>query len=241
MRDPKIVIVGDVHGCLEEFKELLDKVNYIKNYDRVILVGDLIDRGKDSAGVVKFCREMKFEAVMGNHEAKFLKWYNNQSVSTYDKLPHYTQFSDEDINYIFHMKPYIKLDDKLVVIHGGLRPGLPIEEQKTNDLQYLRYVNSDQKFVSLKKIAKVGKEKADAHFWTEFWDGPESVIYGHNVNSLTEPRIEEVSPNVWCYGIDTGCCFGGTLTALVFDSINGPKHIVQVKAKQVYYQSHFEV
>jgi hypothetical protein len=98
-------------------------------------------------------------------------------------------------------------------------------------------MDADSKFISLKKISRLGKEATGAHFWTEFWSGPESVVYGHNVHSEENPLIEEVSPGVTCYGLDTGCCFGGRLTALILET----KEIVQVQAKRAYYESRFEI
>jgi diadenosine tetraphosphatase ApaH/serine/threonine PP2A family protein phosphatase len=230
------IIIGDIHGCIEEFNELLNKLNYNPIDDRVILLGDLIDRGPDSVAVVKRAQELNLECVMGNHEHKFLKWYKSHGSrgDVYDKKGYYSDFSETDINYIFKMPNYIKIDN-IIIAHAGLKPGVPIEHQTKDDLLYLRYTDKDKKFISLKKIHKIGKEAAGAHFWTEFWQGPESVIYGHNVSSQEFPLIEEVAPGVVCYGLDTGCCFGGNLSCLIIET----KEIIQVKAKKVYYQSDF--
>lgn len=239
MEIKRTIIVGDIHGCIDEFNELIKKLSYNKNTDRMILLGDLIDRGPDSAAVVKRAREMGLECVMGNHEYKYLKWYNSSAATrsgVYDKISYYSKFSEEDINYIFHMPTYIKLD-KVIVVHAGLRPGISLSNQSKDDLMYLRYTDADRKFLSLKKVAKLGKEEAGAHFWTEFWYGPESVVYGHNVHSMTDPLIEEVYPGVTCYGLDTGCCFGGRLTAMVLET----KEIVQIQAKRTYYESKFAI
>lgn len=234
----RTIIVGDIHGCIDEFNELMNAISYNKETDRLILLGDLIDRGPDSVAVVKRARELNLECVMGNHEHKFLKWYKSagSNVDVYDRKPYYTQFSDEDINFIHHMSYYIKLP-QYVVVHAGLRAGVPLINQSKDDLLYIRYMDKDHKFISLKKINKIGKQATGAHFWTEFWSGPESVIYGHNVHSYEEPLIEEVSPGIMCYGLDTGCCFGGKLSALIVET----KEIVQVQAKQSYYESRFDI
>src|SRR6478609_6282102 len=71
----RTIIICDVHGCLIDFNILLDKLNYNSKEDRVILLGDLIDRGPDSIGVLHLARQLNLECVMGNHEHKFLKWY----------------------------------------------------------------------------------------------------------------------------------------------------------------------
>jgi hypothetical protein len=234
----RCIIIGDIHGCIEEFDELLKTLSYNSNTDRVILLGDLIDRGPDSLGVVRRARELNLECVLGNHECKFLKWYKTAGtkVDFYDRNDFYTKFSEDDINYIFRMSNYIQIGN-FVAVHAGLKPGIALSKQGRDNWCYLRYTDSNGKFISIKLIAKIGKEAAGAHFWTEYWKGPESVVYGHNVHSMESPLIEEVNPGVFCYGIDTGCCFGGKLSALILDT----KEIVQVQAKQTYYKSEFNI
>lgn len=237
----RTLFIGDIHGCLEEFDELLKVLSYNKESDRLILLGDLIDRGPDSVGVVARAREMDLECVKGNHDYKFEKWWKSvgSKADVYGKQPHYTQFSDEDVNYIARMSPYIKLEkENTIVVHAGMRAGISLDRQTKDDLYYIRYIDSNSAFVSLRKINKLGSKKAaDAHFWTEFWRGPENIIYGHNVHSEEVPLIEEVAPGVTCYGLDTGCCFGGKLTAMILET----KEIVQVQAKKIYFKSDLEV
>jgi len=240
MESKRTIVVSDIHGCIDEFEELLKTLSYKKEKDRLILLGDLIDRGPDSVGVVRKAREMDLECVMGNHEHKFMKWYKSfgSANDVYDRRPHYTQFTDEDVNYIARMDNYILLPDhNIVVVHAGMRPGVSLRHQTKDDLYYIRYMDSDSKFISLKKINRLGKDATGAHFWTEYWTGPESVVYGHNVHSFETPLIEEVRPDVFCYGLDTGCCFGGRLTAMVIET----KEIVQVQAKRTYYKSDYNI
>lgn len=235
MNTKRTIIVGDIHGCIDEFNELLNKISYKPNDDRVILLGDLIDRGPDSAAVVNKARILNLESVMGNHEHKLIKWNKSSEKNIHKNNSHYLEFSKEDIDYIERMPSFIRLDSA-VILHGGAAPGTPIEYQKKETLLYLRYTDKDRNNISLRKIQKLGKEQSGAIFWTQFWKGPDSIIYGHNVHSYDYPLVEEVSPEVICYGLDTGCCFGGHLSALILET----KEIVQVKAKQVYYKSDFE-
>jgi bis(5'-nucleosyl)-tetraphosphatase (symmetrical) len=235
----RTIVVGDIHGCLEEFEELLKVLSYNKKTDRLILAGDLFDRGPYSVGVVAKAREMDVECVMGNHDLKFLKWWKNvgSSNDVYGKHPHYTQFSDEDINYIARMSSYIKLEEhNTIIVHAGLRPYISLEKQTKDDLCYIRYMDKDFKFVGLKKINKLGsKEAADAHFWTEFGPFGYSIIYGHNV--WETPKIDKFEDGTKCIGIDTGCCFGKYLTAYIIET----EEFIQVKAKREYYKSSFDI
>lgn len=235
----RTIFVGDIHGCIDEFNELLNRISYDPRSDRLILLGDLVDRGPDSIAVVTKAREMNLECLMGNHEHKFVKWYRAQGsrmAEFHDSRNYYAQLSEQDINYIMNMPTYIELDD-VIAVHAGLKPGISLSSQTKDDLMYLRYTDSDRRFISLKKINKLGKEATGARFWTEFWTGPKSVVYGHNVHSYEDPLIEEVSPGVACYGLDTGCCFGGRLTALIWET----KELVQIQAKRAYYKSDFAI
>jgi len=229
----RTVIISDIHGCIHEFYEMLKLVDAKSPNVRVILLGDLLDRGPDSAGCVRKARELGIESVKGNHENKFLKWYRSVGSrnDVYDKNKFYDDLSDADINYIMRMPYYLKIDNTIIA-HAGVRPYIRLEKQ-SNDLMHIRYLNSKNEFVSLHKVNKIGKEAADAHYWTEDWKGPESIIYGHHVHSYKDPLIEEVAPGVMCYGLDTGCVFGGKLTALILET----KEVIQVQSKEVYYKS----
>lgn len=237
MEIKRTIFIGDIHGCLEEFNELLEKISYTPGEDRVILLGDLIDRGPDPVGVVQRARELNLECVMGNHEHKFVKWFRSQGtrVDVYDRRDFYSKFEDQDVTYIQDMPLYIELPD-VIAVHAGLKPGISLSNQSKDDLMYLRYTDADRKFISIKKVAKLGTEATGAVFWTQFWQGPKSVVYGHNVSSYETPLLEEVAPGIICYGLDTGCCFGGRLTAMIWET----KEIVQVQAKRTYYESKFE-
>lgn len=238
MSKSRTIFCGDIHGCIDEFNELLRILQYDPKKDRLILLGDLVDRGPDSQAVLQRAIDLNLECVMGNHEHKFVKWFRSQGsrVDVYDRKDYYAKLTDQQINYIINMPTYIELDD-VIAVHAGLKPGVSLSNQRKDDMMYLRYTDDNRKFISLKTINKIGKEAAGAKYWTEFWYGPKSVVYGHNVNDFNEPLIEERAPDVICYGIDTGCCFGGHLTALIWET----KEIVQVKAKKVYYESSFEV
>lgn len=236
----KTVIIGDIHACLTEFKELLELVNYKSPHVRVILLGDLIDRGPASVECVQLAQQLNLECVMGNHEKKFLKWFHSQNtrVNVYSGKDYYSKFTDENVNYISNMSPYIKISElNAVIVHAGLRPGIALENQKKDDLYYIRYMDKDNKFVSLKKINNLGSiEAAGAHFWTD--GGPfenYNIIYGHQV--WEEPRIDRFSNGSFTVGIDCGCCFGNKLCAYCIET----GEFYFVKAKSVYYKSDFDI
>lgn len=70
----RLLFIGDVHGMLDELKELLNKADYTTSRgDRIIFVGDLVNKGPESSGVVQYAMDMNATTVRGNHEDKVLR------------------------------------------------------------------------------------------------------------------------------------------------------------------------
>jgi diadenosine tetraphosphatase ApaH/serine/threonine PP2A family protein phosphatase len=236
----RTLIIGDVHGCLDELNQLLRVVQYDPTRDRPVFLGDLMDRGPDPVGVVHRVRELGAECVLGNHDEKHLRWARHEAKRRADaayqnpmrpfseeKQRQHEALSAEDLAFLASLPLYLHLDERWLVVHAGLVAGTPIAEQKPASLVRLRYLNADGKFLSYDPAVPL---PPDTRFWTTHWQGPENVVYGHMVHGLAEPRIDEPAPGIRCYGIDTGCCFGGRLTALILPDCN----IVQVEAKRAY-------
>jgi hypothetical protein len=77
------------------------------------------------------------------------------------------------------------------------------------------YNDPDGKFVSVKKVAR--GEAPEAVFWTAYGSFGATIVYGHEVHSLTDIRVDKFDDQTACYGIDTGACFGGRLSAIYFE------------------------
>ena len=90
---PKVIIIGDIHGCLDEFKMLLTACDYDPQQASVILVGDLVNKGPDSAGVVKYAREIGAYAVRGNHDDFALQYALQERESIPPKLDYIKKLS----------------------------------------------------------------------------------------------------------------------------------------------------
>lgn len=239
------IVVGDVQGCLDELKELTKLVEYKKGTDRMILAGDLVDRGPDSLGVVRYAQEQGFECVMGNHDFKYVEHrrrdldvkagriaQNPKKPLEGDRRAFYASLTDTDFEFLANMPLFIRIHSKWVVVHAGCESGIPIEEQTPSTLIYMRKIHRETgRMLSLSEGDRLFPDKAG--FWTEFWRGPDSVVYGHSVHRT--PTLEEPSPGVFCVGIDTGCCFGNTLTAAIFNGY-GLEAFASVDAKREYYK-----
>ena len=239
MEEGRKIIVSDIHGCIDEFKELLDKVNYQHGKDHLISVGDMIDRGSDSCGVVRLIKKLGATVVMGNHEEKFLRWYKHETrKSSYynnpiETLPHYLEFTHEEYEYMKSFPIYYQFDN-FIIVHAALRPNIELKEQNVNEMIRMRYISPEGDYLDFKKSLKMENKI----FWTEKWKGPKNVIYGHMVHTFDQPRIDEPVSNVFCYGIDTGCCFGGKLTGMIIE--NNQISFAQVQAKKEYFKMGFK-
>jgi hypothetical protein len=218
---PKTIIIGDVHGCADEFEELLGALE-LKPDDRIIQVGDLINRGPDSRRAIKLARKYKVEVILGNHELRLLTARDKKKRSIlkdYDK-PTFEQLSREDWDFLEAMPKFLydaAIDT--VIVHGGFLPGVPWQTQ------------SIETITSIQVIDKKGKpakrsDAPEAVPWADTWSGNPFVVYGHT----PRPNVLERPGSI---GIDTGCVYGGHLTAYIIED----KSLVQVRAREAYAHS----
>jgi len=249
----RLIIIGDIHGCIREFEELLEKLNIVPS-DSLYFIGDLIDRGPDSAAVVKRCFEISSQChvqlILGNHEEKFLRWLNHlenktgakSSMSGTHEFPGLmASLSDLELAWLkgAYYSLFIK-EEGISLLHGGIsnKPDFPFPEnyrygehspKKLKGLDLItkvRYLNHIGNFVSLNEETEADR------FWAEVYDGSFGhIFFGH------QPFMQETPkefPHATC--LDTGCVFGGWLSAAVIE--NGNRRYVSVKAKETYAQKH---
>jgi bis(5'-nucleosyl)-tetraphosphatase (symmetrical) len=259
--DRMVVAVGDIHGCLEEFDELLRLISYNKNQMRLVLLGDLMDRGPDPIGCVRRARELGVECIMGNHEEKHLRWLKHEKkrLETGKANPMKPmapaeskanqELSDQDFTWMKNLPLKMHLVKQWWAVHGGCEPRYSLEKQNPAQVMRVRYVNESGAGMPLNSDKS---QPEGTVYWAEKWTGPESIVYGHCVHDLQQVRLDQKDA-VQCLGIDTGCCFGGHLTAVMFDEVlqgqpdgttvaTGTFHLelAQVKAKQKYYHGYGE-
>ena len=217
-------VVGDIHGRLDLLDQLLDRINddakgINPNSVFVVFLGDLIDRGPDSRGVIERLRNWPKEwmrpiFLMGNHEEVFLRilkgsarqisdWLEFggvQCMASYGIQANRLAVLEEQAQLaeILRVVPQNHIDflDTLVdtfefgdylMVHAGIRPGVPLAQQAAADLRWIRHEFLDS---------------AALHPWF--------VIHGHTVTVEAEVRDNRI-------GIDTGAYASGRLTALVLD------------------------
>ncbi|OQP61251.1 polynucleotide kinase-phosphatase [Niastella vici] len=228
-------IIGDVHGCYDELVDLINELGY-ENIEglyqhpagrKLVFVGDLVDRGPDTPGVLRLVMNQVNAGlgycVPGNHDAKLLKWMNGKNVTiahglqeSIDQLAMETpefraqvkQFTDGLISH------YVFDDGNLVVAHAGLR-----EEMHGRGSGAVR-----EFCLYGETTGEIDEFGLPVRYnWAAEYKGKAMVVYGHT--PVPEPQWLNRTID-----IDTGCVFGGKLTALRYPE----KELVSVPAAKEY-------
>ena len=234
-------IIGDIHGCLDELQELLATLGYSVERDgsgytvkvpegrKAIFLGDLVDRGPDIPDVLKLVMGMVVSGtalcVPGNHDMKLLQKLRGKDVKIAHGLAdslaqlesESPEFKQKVVDFFDGLISHYVLDDgKLVVAHAGMK-----EEMQGRGSGAIR------------SFALFGETTGETdefglpvrYNWAADYRGKASVVYGHT--PVAEPQWLNRTVN-----IDTGCVFGGKLTALRYPE----KEFVSVPAHRTYYE-----
>lgn len=229
-------VVGDVHGCYDELVRLLAELGYREDAGfrhaegrRLVFVGDLVDRGPRSVDclrlVMRLCAEGIALAVPGNHDVKLAKWLRGRSV----KIGHGLERTIAEMEavaaderermatFVDDLVSHLVLDGgALVVAHAGMRADLQMRASGV-----------------VREFALYGETTGEVDAfglpvradWAALYRGAATVVYGHT------PVLEaEWLNRTIC--VDTGCVFGGKLTALRWPE----RDLVSVPADRVYYE-----
>jgi serine/threonine protein phosphatase 1 len=201
----KIFAIGDIHGCLDKLLALMDLLDVDWAQDTVVFMGDYVDRGPDSKGVVEHVLEMRRHhdrvvCLAGNHESMFLNYLDRREEEIFlanggrSTLKSYGISPDEQDRRarlpLKHLQFFETLipcyeTENYVFVHAGVRPGIPMEIQDPHDLIWIRH----EFFMSDHGLKK-------------------TVVFGHTP-FRGEPFVGEKM-----IGIDTGAVYGGPLTCL---------------------------
>ena len=206
----RTIIIGDVHGCIVELRKLLELAE-VSDSDEIISVGDLIRKGPDSAAVIRWAMETpNLRCVLGNHDARLLfRWFEGQKpdrgTADWEMRRQLGDSYNDAMEYIRSWPLYIESEEFLVV-HAGLDPRIStVRLQSPRDLMTIRI-----------------PEGMDTP-WYESYKQEKLVVFGHWARN--EPLIR---PNV--IGLDTGCVYGGSLTALIMPE----RRLVSIPAARAY-------
>lgn len=195
-RPERLLAIGDIHGCRNQLAALMNKVAP-GSRDQVIFLGDYVDRGPDSAGVVNDLIDFsqRFPATIflrGNHEEMFLDHLDGKdptmfllnggtkTLQSYQRSEQWPLPSSHR-TFLDSLHNYHETEG-FIFVHAGLRPDIPLKEQDRNDFFWIRheFINSD-------------------------YDWGKTVVYGHTPGSV--PFMSKTR-----LGLDTGCVYGRQLT-----------------------------
>ncbi len=199
------IFVGDIHGCLEPLQRLLDKVAFDSGTDRLHPVGDLVNKGPDSPGVLRLLMDLQAEPVLGNHDLHCL---------TKGKI------ADPAQEQWLRAQPIVRLLDGLLMVHAGLHPQwdeqrlMQLTPTEVNYATNVRYCDPD----GVQPAADWPPPGPPYRPWDDFYRGSRRVVFGHWAR-----RGLVVRPQ--CIGLDTGCVYGGQLSAWIAEE----DRIVQVE------------
>lgn len=148
-QDSRRIVIGDVHGHYDGLMTLLDLISP-KDADQVYFLGDLIDRGPQSAQVIEFVKNSPYQSLLGNHEHLLLEAFpNNQpyppalqawlqsggraTIASYDDV----ELLVQHVEWIRTLPIYLDLGD-IWLVHAGVNPALPIEQQSHQEFCWIR-------------------------------------------------------------------------------------------------------
>jgi serine/threonine protein phosphatase 1 len=216
----RTLVVGDIHGKLNLFNRLLERMEYQPGDDRLILIGDLVDRGEDSQGVVARSIELKREApnrvvvIRGNHEAMMLAalahpeseqaelWYYNGGVETlqsYIDENGNLDVPEEHWDFMASLPTWYE-DDHAIYVHASLPEGEdgdflhPSEAPESPELYWAR----------------------NRHFFAEYRG--KTVVFGHTITGMVFGEREKVWLRDSLICVDTGAYLTGVLSAVELPS-----------------------
>lgn len=230
-------IVGDVHGCSDELHSLLEVLGYrFSGQDnahhpegrQLILAGDMVNRGPDTPAVLQLAINMVSSGaalcVMGNHDQKLLSYWKGESKASEELTASLAQFQDKSesfrrqaMEFLQSLPAYLKLNDRrLIVAHAGLKEFLQKEDSP----------RAKEFAIHGELTGEVDANgKAIRYKWAADYRGEAVVVYGHT----------PVRESAWLnrtINIDTGCVYGGKLTALRFPEMT----LASVNAAHTYFQ-----
>ena len=232
-------VIGDIHGCYSELTQLLGRLGYEVAGDggtvtppdgrRAVFLGDYGDRGPDTPAVLKLVMAMAGAGTAiclpGNHDIKLVRKLKGRDVQityglseTLEQLePESDEFRDQARDFLDRLVSHLVLDDgKLVVAHAGMKQAYQGRSSgRVRDFALFGETTGETDEFGLPVRVQ----------WARDYRGTATVVYGHT--PVAEPEWVNHTIN-----IDTGCVFGGRLTALRWPE----RELVSVAADRAYYE-----
>lgn len=207
--------IGDVHGCCRELEALLEKIDPGPG-DRVYLTGDAFDRGPDPEGVFDLIQSRGLISIQSNHEAFLLKVLQEGSPSRHGYIQDCLEALSgrrEEFQAYLEALPLARKGEGWLLVHAGIDPYQGFSKSTPETILMVRnWPRNDPLGVP----------------WYQHYQGPELVIFGHNAKK--EPVLFRREGKLLAVGLDTGCVYGGSLTAFCLED----ERLIQVPSPKDY-------
>ena len=248
----RYIVIGDIHGCLEELMELLDGLR-LQDDDILVPVGDLIHKGPYSADVVEYLRTLPNKVILihGNHEEKQFRYERHEEriaitgganpMKHIEEFPEITNTMNEN-NWEFLADAYYwyTLPGNKLVVHGGIASSMKIKHPRLHintpatgrNHSYFKLVLRTRYEDPTGRAVSLGEQTEEDTFWADTYDGRFGhVLFGHEGHDAEAPvRYNHAT------ALDLGVAIGGRLCALILDENGTELGYHTVKAKEQYAQ-----
>lgn len=242
----KYDIIGDIHGCYDELLQLLGLLGYEKKGDiylhpkerQLVFVGDAMDRGPESLNVLRLLFSMQDEGILhytpGNHCNKLYRFFKGNrvqlingletTVNEWNALPQKErkEFQQRYLRFYEALPYYLEFGDDLVVAHAGIKENMIGKPASKSIITFVLY--GDITGQTLSDGRPVRRD------WAKEYKGDKWILYGHT--PVEKPYLMNNTVN-----IDTGCVFGGSLSAFRFPE----KTVVSVPSNQEFTGEKFHI
>jgi hypothetical protein len=193
---PRTLFIGDVHSCADELSDLVDRAALVTG-DRVVFTGDLLSRGP---------KPHDEQRLLDAHRARQRRVKGPRLSPSHQAIV--DELSPEDWLLLEALPLFVDVPEHdVVVAHAGIDPSLPLSEQDPWVVTHVRSIDA-----SGKPSEKWGEP------WGARYAGPLHIVFGHNARK--HPQL-----HAFATGLDTGCVYGGRLTAMILPDGSAPPSV----------------
>jgi len=219
----RTIFIGDIHGCAAEFEAILDAVVFRAGRDRLLLTGDAFTRGPDPLRVWELIGETRADMVLGNHDDRQLRQLRESTGGGEPRFKHDQRLTFDKLERVssqllawLEERPLFIEEEEFILLHAGVHPEKGLAGTTRDE------------FLTIRTWPPA--DGIDGPRWHDVI-APivgRTLVFGHDApGGLVVRRIEEhLAP--WLLGLDSGCIYGGALSAWIMEE----QRLVQIDSQQ---------